>query len=174
MTPPAFRLKFCLLSRADNFPQFDPILISFSPLPVHTLLTNQPERCALPRAHCSTPRLQALENGTPTLPTPWHALELSLFFLTTLASMYPLLLVKIPPCIDTCFWDKCCPISSIYVYHILHHDITVDYLLELMLVELEGRFKILGLIFWLHHLACGILVPRPGMETMPAAVEAES
>ena len=98
----------------------------------------------------------------------------SFFFLTTLASIYPLLLVKIPPSIDICFWDKCCPISCIYVYHILRHDVTGSYLPDLMLVELEGRFKILGLIFWLHHLACGILVPRPGMEATPAAGEAQS
>ena len=28
--------------------------------------------------------------------------------------------------------------------------------------------------FWLHCAACGILVPRPGMEAGPAAVEARS
>ena len=174
MTPPAFRLNFCLLSRADNLPHFDAILIQFSPLPVHTLLPNQPEQCVLSRARCSIPYLQALENGTPILPTLWNAPELFFFFLTTLASIYPLLLVKIPPSIDICFWDKCCPISCIYVYHILRHDVTGSYLPDLMLVELEGRFKILGLIFWLHHLACGILVPRPGMEATPAAGEAQS
>ena len=28
------------------------------------------------------------------------------------------------------------------------------------------------LIFWLHHMACGLLVPRPGMEPAPPALEA--
>ena len=89
MTPLVFKLKFCLLSRADNLPQFDPILIQLSPLPVHTLPSNQPELCALPTARCSISCLQALENGAPPPPTPWNALEL---FTTTLASIYPLLL----------------------------------------------------------------------------------
>ena len=30
------------------------------------------------------------------------------------------------------------------------------------------------LIFWPHHAACGILVPRPGIEPTPPAVEARS
>ena len=137
------------------------------------MLPNQPERCVLCTVRCCIPHLQALENGTPTLPL-WNAPELFFFFLTTLASIYPLLLVKIPPSIDICFWDKCCPISCIYVYHVLRHDITGGYLPDLTLVELDGRFKIMGIIFWLHHLACGILVPRPGMETTPAAGEAQS
>ena len=34
-------------------------------------------------------------------------------------------------------------------------------------------FKIF-FIFWLHHAACGILVPRPGIEPGPPAVEAWS
>ena len=28
--------------------------------------------------------------------------------------------------------------------------------------------------FWPHHTACGILVPRPGIEPVPLAVEAQS
>ena len=28
--------------------------------------------------------------------------------------------------------------------------------------------------FWLHHMACGTLVPQPGMEAVPPAVEAWS
>lgn len=28
------------------------------------------------------------------------------------------------------------------------------------------------LIFWLHHMACGLLVPTPGMEPAPPALEA--
>ena len=28
--------------------------------------------------------------------------------------------------------------------------------------------------FWLHHAACGILIPRPGIEPMPPAVEVRS
>ena len=29
-------------------------------------------------------------------------------------------------------------------------------------------------IFWPHHEACGILVPKPGIKSVPAAVEAQS
>ena len=28
--------------------------------------------------------------------------------------------------------------------------------------------------FWLHHSACGILVPQPGTEALPPAVDAQS
>ena len=28
--------------------------------------------------------------------------------------------------------------------------------------------------FWLHHVACGILFPRPGIEPSPPAVEVQS
>ena len=28
--------------------------------------------------------------------------------------------------------------------------------------------------FWLHHVACGILVPQPGIEPVPPAAEARS
>ena len=30
---------------------------------------------------------------------------------------------------------------------------------------------ILIFTFWLHHVACGILVPQPGIELAPSAVE---
>ena len=44
---------------------------------------------------------------------------------------------------------------------------------------LTGRFFITkpprkAKFFWLHLAACGVLVPRPGIETVPFAVEAQS
>ena len=35
-------------------------------------------------------------------------------------------------------------------------------------------FSFLFLFFWLHHEACRILVPQPGIEPVPPEVEAQS
>ena len=33
-------------------------------------------------------------------------------------------------------------------------------------------FNFIFYVFWLHHVACGILVPQPRMEPVPPALEA--
>ena len=38
----------------------------------------------------------------------------------------------------------------------------------------KNPFMYLFFYFWLHHAACGILIPRPGTEPMPPAVEVRS
>ena len=35
-------------------------------------------------------------------------------------------------------------------------------------------YFILFLFFWPHHVACGILVPRPGIEPGPSSVKAQN
>ena len=35
-------------------------------------------------------------------------------------------------------------------------------------------FILFYFLIWLHHAACGILVPQPGIEPMPSAVKAQS
>ena len=40
-------------------------------------------------------------------------------------------------------------------------------------MEAVGFFKIYFLIFWLRHAPCGILVPQPGIEPVPRALEVQ-
>ena len=35
-------------------------------------------------------------------------------------------------------------------------------------------FSFFGFLFWLHHMACGILVPQPGIKPMAPALEVQS
>lgn len=140
MTPLVFKLKCCLLSRADNLPQFDPFLIQLSSLPTYTLFPSSPEQCALPRAPCSSSCLQTLENGAPTT---CNALELA--FLIPLASIYPLLLSY--HSLQTSFSGMSAATRlRIHLSHPLsRYVIMVGYLPDLTLVELfEGKFKILS------------------------------
>ena len=52
---------------------------------------------------------------------------------------------------------------------------TIEVLTGLSSPELVGEIMITTFFFfWLHRVACGILVPGPGIEPAPPALEAQS
>ena len=61
----------------------------------------------------------------------------------------------------------------IYIYtHTRTH--THIYMFLCMCIYVHFIHFIFNFIFWLHPVTCGILVPRPGIEPVPPAVEARS
>lgn len=54
------------------------------------------------------------------------------------------------------------------------HGHTVTFCLLCLFILVWMLFVHFIHIFWPHHLACGMLVPRPGNELMPHIVEAQS